>query len=136
MSEQNPQEENLSEAFRNLGKNIVNVFRAAWDSPDRKNLQQEVENGLHEFGATIKKEIDEFSESPTGHQIKSDVETLKDRVRSGETEAKVRSEVMNALRIVNTELGRISQDISGTKTPTGSAPASPEENKPGTTSSG
>ncbi len=93
MNEEQPQEENLSEAFRNLGKNIVDVFRSAWERPERKNLQKEVEDGLNELGSSIKKEIDEFSSSATGQQIKGDVDSLKGRIRSGETEAKVRSEV-------------------------------------------
>jgi len=123
MSDDKPQEENLSEAFRNLGKNIVDVFRTAWESPERKNLQQELENGLNEFGSSIKKEIDEFSDSPTGLQIKSDVESLKEHIRTGETEAKVRSEVLNALRIVNTELERITQEFTSKKTTAESEPA-------------
>jgi hypothetical protein len=126
MSEQQPQEVKLGDAFRNLGKNIVDVFRAAWESPERKNLQEELENGLNEFSNSIKKEVDEFSVTPTGQQIKSDVESLKERIRSGETEAKVRSEVLNALRIVNTQLERITQEISDKKAPTGSEETSPQ----------
>jgi hypothetical protein len=127
MSEEQPQEEKLGEAFRNLGKNIVDVFRAAWESPERKNLQEELESGLNEFSNSIKKEVDEFAATPTGQQIKSDVESIKESIRSGETEAKVRSEVLNALRIVNTQLERISQEFSEKKAPN-SAEGTPPQN--------
>ncbi len=131
MSDQQPKDENLSDAFHTLGKNIVDIFRTAWESPERKNLQQELENGLNELGNTIKKEIDDFSTSPTGQQIKNDVESLKERVRSGETEDKVRSEVLNALRFVNNELERVSQEFSGRKSTTESTTVPPTENPPG-----
>ncbi len=130
MSDEKPRDENLNAAFRDLGKNIIDIFRSAWESPERKNLQQELENGFNEFGSTIKKEIDEFNASSTGQQIKSDVESLKERVRSGETEAKVRSEMLKALHIVNSELERISQEFSSKKTESGPVPPAEDSSGP------
>jgi hypothetical protein len=127
MSDNHVTDENLSEAFRNLGKNIVDVFRAAWERPERKNLQQEIENGLNAFGSSMKKEIDNFSDSAAGQQIKSDVESLKEQLRSGETEAKVRNEVLKSLRIVNIELERISKEFSGKQTSTETESVPPAE---------
>lgn len=101
MTENSKPEENLEDEFRNLGQNLVEALRAAWDSPERKRLQQEIGNGLTELNATIKKEFDDFDSSETGQRLKSDVENLRQQVRSGEAEAKVRSELLNALRIAN-----------------------------------
>jgi len=53
-------------------------------------------------------EIEDISGSPTGQQIKSDYEDIKERVRTGEMETKVRDELVSALRIINKEIEKVS----------------------------
>jgi wyosine [tRNA(Phe)-imidazoG37] synthetase (radical SAM superfamily) len=104
MSE-NPQDsESLADAFHKLGVNLVETLRSAWDTPERKKLQQEVEESLVSLSASVKNEFDTFNESPTGQRLKADVEDLRERVRSGEAETQVRLELIKALQLVNTEL--------------------------------
>ena len=107
MTEGQQPDNNLSDEFRNLGHNLINAMRAAWDNPERKKLQQEIEDGLEEFASTVKAEADHFSQSPTGQRLRSDVEGLQERVRTGEVETKVRDELLNALRTVNAELEKV-----------------------------
>jgi hypothetical protein len=107
MSESTPSEDNLAEEFRNLGKNLMDAFRTAWETPERKKLQQDIESGLNELGNTLKEEYDTFNESPTGQRLKADVEDVRERVRTGEAEAKVRSDLLIALRTVNDELQKV-----------------------------
>jgi hypothetical protein len=102
MMTENPKpEDNLEDEFRNLGQNLVEALRAVWDSPERKRLQQEIGNGLTDMNATLKKEFENFDSSETGQRLKSDVENLRQRVRSGEAEVKARNELLNALRVAN-----------------------------------
>jgi hypothetical protein len=128
MTDNSKPEENLEDEFRNLGQNLVEALRTAWDSPERKKLQQEIGNGLTELNATLKKEFDDFDSSETGQRLKSDVENLRQRVRSGEAEAKVRSELLNALRIANEEIRKATANWK--------AAASSEEGTPNPSKSG
>jgi succinate dehydrogenase/fumarate reductase flavoprotein subunit len=107
MSENSTSEENLTDEFRNLGKNLIDVLHTAWESPERKKLQEEIESGLTEFGSSMKRELETFTDGPTGQQLKSDVEDLQERIRSKEVETKMREEILNTLRIVNTELEKV-----------------------------
>jgi hypothetical protein len=52
-------------------------------------------------------EAEAFTASPTGQRLKSDLDDLHQRVRTGEAEAKAREEVLKALRMVNDELKRV-----------------------------
>jgi len=113
MEENSSSQENLSDEFKNLGKNLVDAMRSAWESPGLKELQGEIENGLSEFGSTFKNEFESIKESPTAQQIKSDVEDLQDRYKTGEVEAKVRGDLISALQSINDELTKISQKLSG-----------------------
>lgn len=128
MTDNTKPEENLEDEFRNLGQNLVEALRTAWDSPERKKLQQEIGNGLTELNATLKKEFEDFDSSETGQRLKSDVENLRQRVRSGEAEEKVRSELLNALRIANEEIRKANANWK--------AAASSEEGTPNSSESG
>lgn len=99
-----PPEENLAEEFRQLGRNLVEALRTAWDRPERQKLQSELEAGLTELAATLRGEADNFAQTPAGQQIKNELDDLRERINSGEAEQVARQEILNALRLVNAEL--------------------------------
>ena len=107
MEENTGPEDNLADEFRNLGKNIVDAVHTAWERPERKNFQEDIERGLTEFGSAIRQEADKFSESPTSQRIKSDAEKIQTRIKNGEFETKVRDELPTALQAVNSELEKV-----------------------------
>jgi hypothetical protein len=115
MSENKPPENDLAEEFRKLGKNLAEALRTAWESPDRKKFQQEIENGINEMGATLSKEFGTFIESPTGQRLRSDVEDLGERIRTGEAQQRAREELMNALRRANIEIQRATERWNASK---------------------
>jgi hypothetical protein len=134
MDETPKPEDNLTEEFRNLGKNLADALRAAWDAPERKKLKQDIETGLNDLGTTMKQEIETLRDSPTGQRVKSDVDDLRDRLRSGEVESKVRGELVSALRMINTELQKVIERVSpaNTQAPAQQAPPSaPDSQAPG-----
>ncbi len=98
------QSTNLSEEFAKLGRNIKQALQSAWSSEERKKLQAEIETGLMEASRALKQASGDFSKSQAAQTLKADTEDFKKRVHSGELEAKIRSEVMNALHIANEAL--------------------------------
>lgn len=107
MSENKPPEANLADEFRQFGKNLTEALRAALQSPESKRLQQEITTGLGDLGRTLEREANNLKESPAGKQFRSDVEDLKQRMRTGEVEAKVRDDLTTAMRSVNDQLRRV-----------------------------
>ena len=103
MSDNNPNE-NIGEQLNELGKNLREALQTAWESEERRKLQQEIEEGLANLGASLSQAAKEFSNSPTGKTIKEDVKDLHDRWQTGEVGSKARSEIVDALRKVNDEL--------------------------------
>ena len=126
MSENQTPENDLVNEFRTLGKNLVEALRTAWDSPERKKLEKEISDGLNDLTNTLNTEAKNFKESPTGQQLKSDFEDLRQRVSSGEVENQVRNELLSALRTVNQELQKVTTRWGESKGPQSSPPA-PEE---------
>jgi hypothetical protein len=98
---------NLGDELRSLGENLVAALREAWSSPERRKLQEEIGTGLSDLGSSLSKAVEDFETSPTGQRMKADMEDLGERVRSGEVESKLRSELLQVLRTVNTELEKV-----------------------------
>ena len=121
-------EENLTEEFRTLGRNLLGTLQAAWDRPERKNLQQEIESGLSELVNTLKNEAGTIASSDTGQKVKSGAQDLRQRVQNGEVDTALRSELLKALQTVNAELKKAATHIAGEQEQSGSD----QENTPPT----
>jgi len=109
MSDSNPNQgkaptEDIGEQLNELGKNLRDALRAAWESEERRKLQQEIELGLENLRDSLNEAAKDFSGSPTGQNLKEDVEDLRERWRTGEVGSKIRSEITEALRTFNNEL--------------------------------
>ncbi len=127
MSETKKNEDILADEFRNLGKNLAEVMRAAWESPERKNIQAEIETGLDDLGKSLNHEVNSFRQSPSGQRLKEDVEELNQRIRNGEVTTKARDELLAALKRANEELQNVLSRWQGTGKSKSTSSSSPEE---------
>ncbi len=98
---------NFSKEISDLGKNISDLFKTAWDSPQRKEVQKELESGMQEFKETVNRIAEDFSASETGKQIKSELNELKENISSGDLENEIENEILKALNKVNEELSNV-----------------------------
>ena len=112
-------EENLTEEFRSLGRNLLSTLQAAWDRPERRNLQQEIETGLTELVNTLKNEAGNLASSQTGQKVKTEAEDLRQRVQTAEVDTAIRSELLKALKTVNAELAKAAGRLGGNQDKTG-----------------
>jgi hypothetical protein len=109
MSDSNPNENkspegDLGEQLNELGKNLRDALRTAWESDERRKLQQDIEVGLANLRDSLNQAATDFSSSQTGQTLKEDVKDLNERWKTGEVGSKVRNEIADALRTVNQEL--------------------------------
>jgi hypothetical protein len=103
------QNDDIGEQLNELGKNLRETLRTAWESDDRRKLQQEIETGLTNLRDSLNQAAKDFTNSQAGQNLKEDVKDLHDRWQTGEVGSKVRSEVAEALRTVNKELQKTYQ---------------------------
>lgn len=99
--------DDLASEFKQLGDNLKKVFVDAWESEQRKNLQKDIGQGLAELGDSLKRTAEEIQESETGQRVVSEAEDLRERVRSGEVEEKIRSDLQSLLHKLNEELEKV-----------------------------
>ena len=127
MTETPPPDDTLGDEFRDLGKNFVKILHDAWDRPERRKLQQELESSLTEMADTLKREAQAAAQSPTGQRIRTEIDDLGEKVRSGQVESKVREELLSALKSVNAELEKVSRHLGSTPADQPEAPMAPPE---------
>jgi succinate dehydrogenase/fumarate reductase flavoprotein subunit len=116
VSEEHVVEEKLADDFKELGENLVEMLRAAWDRPERKAVKEDIEKGLNEMGQVFNDAMNDFSASDVGQKVKTEVDDLKGRVDSGEVEEKIRSEMKSALSTVNGELTKLIEKMRAAET--------------------
>jgi hypothetical protein len=107
MTDKKPTESDIASEFRELGKNLSEALRSAWGSEERKKLQQEIKTGLKDFGDSLNRAAEDVSQSKVAQNLKADAQDFGKRVRSGELEAKVRTDLLAALRSVNAQLEKL-----------------------------
>jgi hypothetical protein len=120
-NENRSQANTIGDELRALGDNLIATLREAWGTPERQRLQSEIETGLADLGSSLKKAAADFETSPTGQRLKADIDDFGERVRSGEVESKLRSELLEALRAVNIELEKAAARLE-------KSPIDPREN--------
>jgi len=103
----------IAEELHNLGRNLYDILRTAWESQESKKLQSEIKTGLNDVGDSLSQAFNDFAQSPTGQGLKTDVEDLGQRIRTGEMENKLRSELYDVLQTINAELKK----VAGSQTP-------------------
>ncbi|MGW8249480.1 MAG: hypothetical protein ACWGO1_02470 [Anaerolineales bacterium] len=116
MSENPPEKDNLADALHQLGQSLANTIQAAWDHPERKRVQAEIEKGLTDMSETLNKEVENIRQSPTGQQIKADVDEFAEKVRTGETGDQLRQELLKVLQFTNNELERVASKLRRSET--------------------
>lgn len=130
MNENPSPDDNLVDELKNLGRNLGDLIRTAWDNPERKRIQMDIESSLSELGKSIKREADSFAESPTAQRFKNDMEEINQRIRDAETREKARKEMLGILQTANTELQNLISRMSSPEseeTPSNQAPEKDQE---------
>lgn len=84
----------LSAELLELGRNLKLAAKTAWESEESRRLQEELKQGL----AALETGLREASRDET-----------RQRVRSGQIETQLRSDLLQALRTVNAELKKATQ---------------------------
>jgi hypothetical protein len=107
VTEETQSENTLKNEFENLASNLKAAVTTAWESEERKKLQDDILSGLTEVGKALDEAAGNFSSSEAGQQFKADMEDLGDRIRSGELEEKVRNDLVSTLQKLNTEIEKL-----------------------------
>jgi hypothetical protein len=112
VDQQEGSQPSLEEELRNLGANLKQMLDEAWQSEERVQLQQEIESGLKDAADTLRSAAADFEQSPAGQRLKGEMRGIGERMRRGELQDEVRSELAEILRKLNDELQAAASRLS------------------------
>jgi hypothetical protein len=101
--------------LRDLGRQMGETLRTAWESEERRKIETEVREGVHIFASELDKVIREVREGDAGQRIREEAGGLKDQVQTGDLGRKVSGGVSQALGWLSTELDKLSKQLAATK---------------------
>jgi hypothetical protein len=127
--ERDPSNSDIADELRMLGKNLKDALKSAWESDERKKLEDEIRTGLADLGVTLNEAASDFKQGQTGQQLKEDINDFRRRARSGEVSTKVHDELINALRMANSELTKMSGKHSGSAAPQNESSSTQKDQK-------
>jgi hypothetical protein len=136
----NTDREDLLRQFQELGQRLATTARAAWQSEQRQDLQQEIKDGLRSVRDQLNDAVEGARSSARTQEmagnVKEQVNRASESVRSGDFLGEVRDGLATGLRELNEQLRRFTERLEqrdgGT---TGSTTASGASETPTATAS-
>jgi hypothetical protein len=112
MTEENKTNNEIKDAFKDLGKNLKNAVNSAWDSEERAQVQEQIEYGLSDLGSALETFVQDVSNTDAGQKLKDGVEDFGERLRSGEVEHKAKADLVKAVDYLNEQLDKLSSNFN------------------------
>ncbi len=109
--------EDLLRQFQELGQRLATTARAAWQSEQRQDLQQEIKDGLRSVRDQLNDAVDGARSSARAQEmtdnVKEQVNRASESVRSGDFLGEVRGGLAMGLRELNEQLRRFTERLEG-----------------------
>ena len=107
-----PTESELAAELRELGRNLKNAAKTAWESEESRRLQQELKDGFAALEAGLRDTASELSRDETKQRVRQEARAFRERVCSGQVETQLRADLLAALRSVNAEIKKATEPPS------------------------
>lgn len=104
-------EGDVVEALRNLGEQLARTVKAAWESPQRQEIEQEIRRGMKELATEVDKAFKELKESPAGQRVREEAVEVKSTIESGEAAWRARNSLASGLQWLSTELSKLADQF-------------------------
>ena len=116
MKEKTKANSTIKDEFKYLGQNLKNIVNSAWESDKRKQIQDDVADGLDEFNKVVSDLIKEIRDAEATQNVLNKIEYAGEKLRSGELTNHAQDNMQKALHKVNAELAKAGEKVSGSKT--------------------
>ncbi|MFN2136153.1 MAG: hypothetical protein ACK2UK_09380 [Candidatus Promineifilaceae bacterium] len=111
--------------FQSLGKAFAEAFESAWNSEERKRVEQEVRDGVKSFADEVDKVIRDAKQSSTGERVKHEAEDVAQKFEASDIGRRALEGIAQGLSWMSVEMGRLAEQF----TPAEKAPEDPNEDE-------
>ncbi len=126
------EEEILGEINR-LGTAIVQAIQTAWQSEERKKLEQDLSKGLRVLADNVEEALEKVGKNEQVHEFMDKAEDVAESVGEKVRDAKVTGEIkeglLKGLAALTEQLQKVSKDVAA-RQPSPPPPAAPDVTAP------
>ncbi len=120
----------IANELNRLATQIVTTVQAAWASPKRKEITDELETGFGELTKTVDSAFKQAKESKIGHDVSDTATKAAETVKQSKVIDDVRDVLVATLKEANVRLEKFSDKLGQSgkppeATPAGETPAAP-----------
>lgn len=116
MSEQNtPNSSGIEKEINKLGENLNNLFKALWESDERKSIEREVTAGLEQANKSVKDTVEKIRTDQTATDLKKGVKDAWETARGPQILNELQTGLTATLQKLNDELAKRAQPAQEVK---------------------
>jgi hypothetical protein len=98
--------------FQALGRSFAEAFGSAWNSEERKRVEQDVRAGVKSFADEVDKVIREAKSSATTERVKQEAGEMAGKVESSDVGRRALEGIAQGLSWMSTELGKLAEQFT------------------------
>ena len=106
MSEQNTQQTHLEHELNKLGENLSNLFKAFWDSEERKGIEREITAGVESANKALTDAAEKIRKDQSAENLKNSVKEAWENAHGPQIMSEMQTGLTNSLRKLNEEIGK------------------------------
>ncbi len=112
--------------FQTFGRTFAEAFDTAWNSEERKRVEEEVRAGVKTFADEVDKVIREAKKSRAGERMTKEAEEMAKQVESSEIGRRALEGIAQGLSWMSVEMGKLAEQFK----PEDKPDEEPEEDAP------
>ena len=98
--------------FQTLGRTFAEAFETAWNSEERKRVEEEVRAGVQSFASEVDKVVREAKASPTGERVINEAGEVANKVESSDLGRRALEGISQGLGWMSVEMGKLAEQFT------------------------
>ena len=120
MMEQDPRERgDIIDQLRELGRNLEEIIRKAWESDQGHEIREQFRTGLRELNAQVDRTVESIKEDEAARDLGTRVKDNLESAVGDEFADNLRQGVSQALKTLNEQINRLVESIPDVPTSKG-----------------
>ena len=101
----------IIDELTNLGQKFVEVVEVAWNSEQRKKIEEDLRTGLVSVANSLEDSFKHLKETKEAKEVANAAEDVADKVRSSKIASELSSALAQGLRTLNEQMDKLSAEL-------------------------
>jgi hypothetical protein len=111
----------IIDELTNLGQKFVEVVEVAWNSEQRKKIEEDLRTGLVSVASSLEDGFKQLSETKEAKEVANAAEDVADKVRSSKIASELSSVLAQGLRTLSEQMDKLAAELKQKSSTTASS---------------